>query len=171
MGISFYIPPNIPIDETKRREAVLSSNLLDPELGDSFIEIARSAARLSNTPMAAVNIVIDDHVMIAGSFGLSQKIASRSTSMCGHVILRPPHAMCIPDTKRDARFAENPVVTNMPSIRFYYGTPLLSPQGQPLGALCVFDTAPRDGLCDSIGAELEAMAAWVVRAGLGNRPA
>ncbi len=47
--------------------------------------------------------------------------------------------MVVPDALEDARFAENPLVTGAPGIRFYAGAPLTA-----LGTLCAIDREPRD---------------------------
>lgn len=169
MGISFYIPPNMPADEAQRRTAASASNLLDPALGPAMMEVTRTAAWLADTPMAAVTVVLDDHVVILGGSGLGPGIARRSTSMCGHIVLQAPAPLCIPDTWRDARFAENPIVTGTPFIRFYFGTPLLAANGQPLGALCVFDDRPRDGIPGGVVTRLQAMAQQIVDMGRDER--
>jgi serine/threonine-protein kinase len=49
----------------------------------------------------------------------------------------------VEDTHRDPRFADNPLVTGDPHIRFYAGVPLLLDEGSSVGALSVADRSPR----------------------------
>lgn len=51
--------------------------------------------------------------------------------------------MVVQDTREDPRFTCNPLVTGAPGLRFYAGEPLQTPEGLPLGTLCVLDTKPR----------------------------
>jgi GAF domain-containing protein len=44
---------------------------------------------------------------------------------------------------RKQDFANNPLVTGNPDIRFYAGAPLQDANGFNLGSLCVIDTKPR----------------------------
>lgn len=52
--------------------------------------------------------------------------------------------LIIPDTLKDERFADNPLVLGPPHIRFYTGMPLLMSSGLAAGTLCIIDTKPRE---------------------------
>lgn len=64
-------------------------------------------------------------------------------SICAHAILQPG-LLVVSDTLKDQRFADNPLVAGEPHLRFYAGGLLESPEGLPLGTLCVLDYKPRE---------------------------
>jgi GAF domain-containing protein len=66
----------------------------------------------------------------------------RSHSFCQHVITQEG-GMIVEDATLDQRFHVNPLVTGGPNIRFYAGFPVDSPDGERIGALCIFDSSPR----------------------------
>jgi GAF domain-containing protein len=63
-------------------------------------------------------------------------------SFWGHAILQTD-MLVVEDTAQDARFADNPLVTGEPNIRFYAGRPLLTYDGSAVGTLCIIDRQPR----------------------------
>ena len=131
----------------------------DPELQG----IADLAARICAVPMAMVTMVEKERQVFLTRTGIDARETPRSTSFCAHAMLGS-EAMEVVDARHDSRFADNPLVTGDPHIRFYAGQPLLSEEGVPLGALCVIDTIPRDtGLTPLQRQTLEVLAQAVVR--------
>ena len=76
--------------------------------------------------------------------GLDADQTPRSCAFCAHVVQRKETegVLVVPDATKDFRFAQNPLVTGGPKIRFYAGAPLKSPEGAVLGLFCVIDFEP-----------------------------
>jgi PAS domain S-box-containing protein len=74
--------------------------------------------------------------------GAGEREIPRGIGICGHTILQSG-VFIVPDTTKDSRFADNPLVTGKPHLRFYAGAPLVTDDGLPLGTLCVLDDKPR----------------------------
>ncbi len=135
------IPP--PAKNEAERLAVLQSyGVLDTPAEKDFDDLVDLAAHICGAPMAFISLVDADRQWFKASYGLTEKETPRDISFCGHTILQK-HLFVVPDATTDARFADNPLVTGNPSFRFYAGAPLVAPEGQTLGALCVMDRQPR----------------------------
>jgi PAS domain S-box-containing protein len=124
------------------RAAVLALYDLDSPRSQALDEITRFAAALCDTPTAVVSLVEETRQRFLSRVGLDATETPRNTSFCAHAMLGD-EIFLIPDATLDPRFSDNPLVTGPPHIRFYAGAPLVSPDGIPLGALCVIDYAPR----------------------------
>lgn len=134
--------PPILNAESERLEALADHGLHSKKTLPSLDPVVRIAARMFGMPMAAVNMIGDDHVFFVASTGLNPGVdMSRDASFCAHAIAQTG-VMVVPDTLEDVRFHDNPLVTGPAGVRFYAGVPLLSPDGHPMGALCVLDAQP-----------------------------
>ncbi|MDO7844323.1 sensor domain-containing diguanylate cyclase [Sphingomonas immobilis] len=135
-------------DEAYRLSVLRSFELLDtaPEAEfDALVELAR---HVTGCPIALVSLVDDDRQWFKAKCGIAADETPREIAFCSHAI-HYPDIMVVPDATRDPRFAENPMVTGGPMVRFYAGVPLrVSPgPGQPpaaIGTLCVIDMTPRE---------------------------
>lgn len=131
----------------------------DPELQ----RIVDFTAKLCGAPVAMVSLVDRDRQHFLARLGIDARETPRPTSFCAHAMLES-EPMVVPDASLDQRFADNPLVTGDPGVRFYAGHPLVSAEGAPLGSLCVIDTVPRDGGLNEIQREgLAVMAEAVMR--------
>jgi GAF domain-containing protein len=71
-------------------------------------------------------------------------------------------AHIINDLAEDTRFCDRPYVKDGPKARFYAGVPITTPKGINIGALCVLDDKPRDGLESNQIEFLRSMASTVM---------
>ena len=131
-----------PADEAARLLALHSTHILDTAPEEQFDRITRIAAQLLKVPVALISLVDVDRQWFKSKVGLEPTQTPRSVSFCGHAVLKK-EPLLVADAHVDARFADNPLVTGPPFIRFYAGIPMLSVEGQPLGSFCVIDHVPR----------------------------
>ena len=124
-------------------------------------QITDFAAALCDAPIALISIVEEDRQRFLARTGLDAEETPRDLSFCAHAMMGDA-IFLISDAQGDERFADNALVTGPPQIRFYAGAPLVSGDGVPLGALCVIDTSPRDGLTPLQRQGLEVLARQVV---------
>ena len=130
--------------ETDRLEALLSLRLLDTPPEPQFDAIVQLASRICNTPVALVSLVDHDRQWFKAKVGFDACETPIGQSVCS-IAMRAEQILVIPDLTLDPRTQNNTLVTEGPQIRFYAGAALRSPEGQPLGALCVIDDKPRPG--------------------------
>jgi phosphoribosyl 1,2-cyclic phosphodiesterase/DNA-binding response OmpR family regulator len=137
-----WIRASIPGDEERRLAALRDLHILDTEREERFDRVTRLAAALFNVPIALISLVDENRQWFKSCLGLDSRETSRDVSFCAHVVYhREP--MIVPDTFQDARFADNPLVTKEPRIRFYAGYPLILDDGSCVGTMCLLDTRPR----------------------------
>jgi len=139
-------PAPIPADEEERLAALSELNLLDTEAEPVFDRITAKLARVFEMPIALISLIDRDRQFFKSQTGLPEDLAksrqtARNVSVCGHVVAKN-QVMIIEDLTRDRRFANNPLLKDH-GIRFYAGVPLLAPNGQAIGALCLMDMKPR----------------------------
>ena len=133
----------LPENEADRVTALRAYEILDTPAEYDFDDIARIAGALCHTPIALVSLIDETRQWFKCRIGLNVGETSRDQAFCAHAILQPD-VMVVSDTRLDARFVDNPLVTGWPHIRFYAGAPLVMPSGHALGTLCVLDRQPRE---------------------------
>jgi len=129
-------------DEGARLKALRAHHLLDTDPEQAFDDLTLVASQVCGTPIALITLVDKDRQWFKSKIGIDLQETARSISFCSHVI-EEPGLFVVPDTLSDGRFRDNPLVVNDPKIRFYAGAPLLTPDGEPLGTICVADRMPR----------------------------
>jgi phosphoribosyl 1,2-cyclic phosphodiesterase/CheY-like chemotaxis protein len=137
-----WIRATIDEQEAERLAALRSLNLLDTRPEERFDRFTRIAAALFDTPVSLVTLVDENRQWFKSCIGTETCETSREVSFCAHA-LKSEEVLVVPDALADPRFADNPLVTDGPRIRFYAGAPLRLSGGLCVGTLCVLDTRPR----------------------------
>jgi phosphoribosyl 1,2-cyclic phosphodiesterase/CheY-like chemotaxis protein len=137
-----WVRAPLPEDEESRLGVLRSLRILDTKPEPRFDRITRLATALFDVPVAMISLVDWDRQWCKSCFGFEKTEISRDASFCAHVV-HSRELMIVPDTLRDSRFADNPLVTNAPRVRFYVGAPLILNNGKCVGTLCMIDTRVR----------------------------
>ncbi len=128
--------------EQARLEELQSYSILNTATESDFDNITQLIANICETPIATVTLINSDRAWCKSSVGLKEE-HKQQIAFC--VKAMDAKDICIvPDTLLDPHFSSNPMVIGEPYIRFYAGIPLISPNGQALGALAVKDYRPRE---------------------------
>lgn len=131
-------------DNEKERLAVLKTlAILDTPPEAEFDALVRIASVMCGAPIALISLIDTERQWFKANVGLLGVTETpRDVAFCSHTILGS-EVLEVPDATLDTRFAENPLVTGNPEIRFYAGAPITLSDGNRVGTLCVIDRQPK----------------------------
>ncbi len=132
----------VPFDEGERLAALRHYCVLDTPPERAFDRLTHLAQNMLHTPTALISLVDADRQWFKSRIGLDVSETPRDISFCSHAV-HAKDVLVVPDTQRDERFADNPLVTAGPRFRFYAGAPLITDDGFALGTICTLDRLPR----------------------------
>jgi GAF domain-containing protein len=133
----------VPKNEKRRLAVLWQYEVLDTVPEEVFDDLTELAARICEAPIALISLVDESRQWFKSRIGTPMSETSRDVSFCAYAI-HQSDLFIVPDATKDERFANNPLVTSDPKIRFYAGAPLITPDGHALGTLCVIDKVPRE---------------------------
>jgi GAF domain-containing protein len=133
------------ITDRHRLGAVRRLLLLGTPPSAAFDRLTRMAATLLGRPMSMLTIVDADRAWFQSSHGLPPALsgarqAPLSYSLCQYVVTSAAQLVII-DATEDPGFRDHPAVCEL-GVRAYAGSPLRSPDGHVVGALCAADLVP-----------------------------
>lgn len=133
----------VPENDAERLEALKNLGILDTQPEERFDRITRLAVKIFQAPISTLTLVDKNREWFKSCQGLPLRESARAISFCGHALVEED-MLIIPDTLRDVRFSDNPMVIGSPYIRFYAGVPVKDMAGNRLGVFCVKDLKPRE---------------------------
>jgi PAS domain S-box-containing protein len=135
--------PRRPRSESRRLAALRRYQVLDrPNSRSALRRIPRLAARLFDAPVAMLNFIDEEVLLVREAIGLETTDFDRDITFCNHTI-REARSMVVPDATADPRFADNPLVTGLDGVRFYAGATIRTPDGFNIGTVAIVDHQPR----------------------------
>jgi signal transduction histidine kinase len=135
--------PRIPQNESERLDVLLTYKILDSHPEKDFDDITRLASEICDTQVSVITLIDKNRQWFKSKIGLDLNETERDVSFCGHAINNPYENMVIENALEDERFNDNPLVIDGLKIRSYAGVPIVTPEGFPLGTLCVIDDRVR----------------------------
>lgn len=134
----------MPVDETRRQSILDATDALGADLWPELDALTAEAAERFGTPISAVSLVDRDRQFFKSCLGLTTRKTERRVAFCAHTIMSDK-PMVVENAEDDERFANNPLVTGAPDIRFYAGAPI-KVAGANIGSFCVIGREPRGPL-------------------------
>lgn len=125
-----------------RTSGLRQYDILDTEPEPQFDRIVQMAARLFDSPFAAISFLDADRQWFKARFGFAFADVASAGALCRQTI-RADRGTMILDAAASAPCRADPLVAGMPGIRFYAGAGIHAGDGEIIGTLFVADDRPR----------------------------
>lgn len=132
----------IPGNEAERLAALRDLKIIGSPPDPGIDRVCALARELLDVPIVFLSLLDEHQQWFKSRCGIDAESTAREVAFCNYTIVQND-ILVVEDALLDPRFANNPLVTGPPYIRFYAGTPVALHAGLPLGALCCVDTKPR----------------------------
>ncbi|MFP1683905.1 putative bifunctional diguanylate cyclase/phosphodiesterase [Alloalcanivorax sp. C16-1] len=150
-----------PTQEASRLATLNDYGVLGSPPEKEFDRIVALAAAFFEVPVALVGFTgADQHIFMARQ-GFEPCYVEKALSFCADTVARG-ELLEVPDTLVDPVYRDHPLVRATPSIRFYAGAPLITPDGVAIGAVSVVDYRPHPPLTTAQGEVLRHLASMAM---------
>ncbi len=147
--------------ESEGLAALKRYQILDSEPEPAFDRLTKLAASLFKTPIVTLTFAADGCVWNKSTVGLASFEHAGMSEFSMHAVERSG-ILVVEDASTNPQFVDNPLVKSAPFLRFYAGTPLITPNGQQIGTLSIADASPRSDFSATDADRLQDLAAMVI---------
>jgi diguanylate cyclase (GGDEF)-like protein len=131
------------LGDPKRLASLAESGLVDSPPEAAFDRVTRLVAEVLHVPVALFTLVTDERQVFKSAVGVGDlRGTPLSHSFCRHVV-DSGAPLEVVDARVHPKVRDNPAIEDY-GIVAYLGMPLITADGQRLGALCAIDHAPRE---------------------------
>ncbi|MEU4419343.1 response regulator [Actinoplanes sp. NPDC024001] len=127
------------------RLLAVSDFLTRPAHAATLDTFAEELTRLTGVPMAAITLVLNDSVVVAGSYGLPKWVREAGGVPVewspDTIVVAEDVPVLISDSSANDEYADTPLFS-ISGVRSYASVPLNSAEGHVIGTLCVMDDKP-----------------------------
>src|SRR3989338_9651519 len=96
----------IPKNELERIASLYAMDILDTAPEERFDRLTKTATQIFHVPISTLTLIDANREWFKSCQGLNQTEGDRAISFCGHALVADD-VFVIPDTRKDARFADN----------------------------------------------------------------
>jgi len=133
--------PEAASADEARQAPLMAQSRMGTQAEARFHRLTWLASELLEVPIALVAFQTAELQIFHAAHGLNIAATPRSWAFCNYADM-DEDVFTVADASKDPRFANNPMVTSAPFIRFYAAVPLMY-QGKAFGSLCIIDTEAR----------------------------
>lgn len=103
-----------------------------------------TAARICDTPVAAITLVQGDTLHFRARVGFAESAAPAAGAPSLLALTRSPALTVLDDLASNPAFNRHPMLSAHPEACYYAAAPILGVQGEPIGTVAVIDVRPRN---------------------------
>ncbi|MBC5773708.1 GAF domain-containing sensor histidine kinase [Pontibacter sp. KCTC 32443] len=146
------MPAQFPVqpEEFDRVKDLSEFDLDYASLENNFTDLLKLAAQVAGTEISLLNLIDAYTLWTVAGHGFPTGQTPRENSVCQYTILEPEQFE-VKNLMLDSRFRNLQGVKDGPQLRYYFGLPLKTRNGQSIGSLCVLDTSEKNLTQDKIG--------------------
>ena len=134
--------PAKPDDEEKRLAALHALEILDTPNHEAYDWVTRFACVEFGVSVSAIALLDAERQWFKSAVGINVSETMRALAFCEKTILEE-EPVVVPDTTKDPRFSNHPLVLANQHFKFYAGHRIQAPTGYAVGAFEIAHHEPK----------------------------